>query len=148
MKSRILLVTGSVLVALVFAPTFASAGGCPAFNSSMVDAAMLATEYSQPEPVEGEAMDMPSEPMIYCNFSNGDDGYFEVFVGFLEEHEPPTNAAHLLGRHPDGFLDDPSVYATQLRTLVLNLSEAEMRACRAQVLASFTWKQYCKPLTD
>ncbi len=93
-------------------------------------------------------MDMPSEPMIYCNFSNGDDGYFEVFVGFLEEHEPPTNAAHLLGRHPDGSLDNPSVYATQLRTLVLNLTEAELRACRAQVLGSFTWKQYCKPLMD
>ena len=148
MKSWILIVTGLLLLALLVAPINASANGCPAFNSSMVDAAMLATEYSQPEPVEGEAMDMPSEPMIYCNFSNGDDGYFEVFIGFLEEHEPPTNAAHLLGRHPDGFLDNPSVYATQLRTLVLNLTEAELRACRAQVLASFTWKQYCKPLMD
>ena len=103
---------------------------------------MLATEYSQPEPVEGEAMDMPDEPMIACNFSNNDDGYFEVFVGF--------KAAHLLGRHPDSdeFSDDPSAYATQLRTFVLNLTDAEVRACRAQVLASFTWKQYCKPLMD
>mgnify|MGYP001554516567 CR=1 FL=1 len=72
MKLRILLIAGSLLFTLIAMPAYASGGNCPAFTSSMIDAAFLATEYSQADPVKGEANDFPNEPSIFCEFTNGD----------------------------------------------------------------------------
>ena len=145
MKSKILMVTGLLLFALLVAPINVYANGCPAFTSSMIDAAFLATEYSQVDPVVGEANDSPNAPSIFCEFTNDDDGYFVVFVGYEDDFEPPGNIAHLIGSSPVNALPE---FDTYMRTLVPNLTEAEVRACRAQVLASFTWKQHCKALMD
>ena len=35
---------------------------------------------------------------------------------------------------------------TLLRTRIENLTKGEAHACRAQILASFVWSQYCEPL--
>jgi hypothetical protein len=141
MKSRTLLISGLLLIGLIISPTNAGAGHCPAFTSSMIDTAILATEYNQEEPIEGFAEDYPAEPYIFCVFYNEDWGYFSVFVGFYEDEEREGNEAYVFGRSP--IWRD-----TILQTHVYGLSKAEMRACRAQVTASFVWKKYCKPLIE
>jgi len=113
------------------------AGGCPAFNASMVDAAMLAADLSQIDPLVGAAQDSPKDGTIICywetNVSDGLKGWFYVQV--------EDGVAQVIGNEP---------YATSevatARTAVFDLSPAQQHACRAQVLKSFVWQQYCKPL--
>ena len=106
----------------------AIAGSCPAFNGGMLDAAMMATYYSQPEPVIGVAADSKTESYIYCEWVNGDEGEFLVSVGDGE--------AELYGKS----------YSTDLRTRVFNLSADDLKACRKEVLDSFVWQQHCAAL--
>ena len=107
-------------------------GGCPALTSAMVDAAWLAIDYSQPEPPFGGAVDDPSEPRIACQLTNDAGNVFIVGVA--------DGVAGVEGR--SNQVDTP----TLLRTRVDNLTKAEAHACRAQILASFVWSQYCEPL--
>ena len=113
-------------------PAIAGGGGCPAFTSAMVDAAWLAIEYSQPEPPVGGAIDNPSVPTIGCQLTNDVGNQFSVGVG--------SGVALLEGNAAN------SPVPTLLRTRVDNLTKAEQHACRAQVLSSFVWNQYCKPV--
>ena len=106
----------------------AVAAGCPAFNGGMIDAAMMATYYSQPEPVIGVAEDSKTESYIYCEWVNDDEGEFLVSVGDGE--------AELYGRS----------FSTDVRTRVFNLSAADLKACRKEVLDSFVWQQHCAAL--
>jgi hypothetical protein len=132
--------TGRTILFIIFIAmpiNAAVAASCPAFTAGMVDAAMMATDYSQPEPVTGIALDSPSEPRLFCEFLNNEPGYFLIFVGDGE--------ATVEGNSPS--LDRPE-FATVMRTRVLNLSRAEQIACRKEVLKSFVWNQYCKPLME
>lgn len=138
MKLNTKVIFGILLIVFSSVPIHSIAGGCPAFTSDMVDAAFLATEYNQEEPVEGMAVDHPDLPFLFCEFVNNDDGYYVVFVGHNNK-EPVGNKAHLYAR-------SPRVRNTLLRTYLYHLSGAELHACRAQVVASFVWKQYCVPL--
>jgi len=107
------------------------AGGCPAFSSAMVDAAWLATDYSQPEPPVGGAIDDPSEPRIGCQLTNDAGNQFTVGVGGGE--------ALLYGN------GENTPTGTSLRTRVFNLTQGEEHACRAAILSSWVWRQYCRP---
>ena len=113
-------------------PDMARGGGCPALTSAMVDAAWLAFEYSQPEPPVGGAIDDPSEPIIGCQLTSEVGEQVTVSVGDGE--------ALLFGHGQN------SPTPTYLRTRVFNLTRSEQHACRAQVLTSFVWSQYCKPV--
>jgi hypothetical protein len=115
----------------VSGPALAGGGGCPAFTSAMVDAAWLATDYSQPEPPVGGAIDDPSTPFIGCQLTNDAGNQFELGVG--------NGEALLFGN------GENTPTGTSLRTRVFNLTSGEERACRAQVRASFVWNTYCKP---
>ena len=145
------IITAVLLLPLTFigSQAYAEDGrGCPVFNASMVDAAMLATEYSQSEPVFGWAEDSPKDAYIYCLWSAEPGSIFFVRVGICEEacgSGDGKGEGHLMGKSPDGTNPSPD-YHTLLRTRVFNLSPAQQHACRAQVLQSFVWKQYCKPL--
>ena len=116
----------------VSGPAMARGGGCPAFTSAMVDAAWLAIDYSQPEPPFGGAIDNPSEPRIGCQLTNDAGNVFTVGVD--------DGVAGVEGR--SNQFDTP----TLLRTRIENLTKGEAHACRAQILASFVWSQYCEPL--
>ena len=141
MKLNIKVIASLLLISMIFVPIHAIARGCPAFTSSMIDGAFLATEYNQEEPVSGIAVDYPYIPGLFCEFVNQDGGYYVVFVGYHDSDVNPGNKAHLYAR-------SPRVRNTILRTYVYDLSEAEMHACRAQVMGSFVWKQYCRPLMN
>ena len=148
MKLRIPLIAELLILALMVLPTYAIAGGCPAFNSSMIDAAMLASDYSQQNPLVGAAEDSPAEASIACYLQTDADGIFLLRVGICEGEcgaGAGKGEAQIIGLSPDDMAPGAD-YSTQLRTRVFNLTRAEQQACRAQVLASFTWKQYCRPL--
>jgi hypothetical protein len=98
----------------------------------MVDAAWLAVEYSQAEPPVGGAIDDPSVPTIGCQLTNDIGNQFRVIVA--------GGDASVEGNAEN------SPVPTLLRTAVGNLTKAEQHACRAQVLSSFVWNQYCKPV--
>lgn len=137
-------------MALVIAPTSASAGGCPAFNSSMIDAAFLAIDYSQQDPLVGAADDSPSDASVVCYLETDAEATFFVRVGICEGvcgAGEGKGEATVIGLSPDDMAPGAD-YSTQLRTRVFSLTWAEQQACRAQVLASFTWKQHCKALMD
>jgi hypothetical protein len=138
MRSSIQIIAGLALISLTVATAHARGGNCPAFNTGMVDSAFLATEFNQEEPVEGFAVDHSDLPFLFCEFVNEDGGYFAVFVGYNYK-EPAGNKLHLYAR-------SPRVRNTLLRTYLYHVSDAELRACRAQVVASFVWKRYCLPL--
>jgi len=122
-------------VALVLASTALLSGrvvadnGCPAFNSSMIDAAWLAVDYSQPGPPEAYYYDVPSIPALYCFVRNDSDHVFKIYI--------QDEVAEVFGHGEFG------ISPTLMRTRVDGLSKNELHACRAQVLGSFVWKQYC-----
>ena len=63
-------IAGLLLLALITATAHARGGGRPAFTAGTVDAAMRANQYNQEEPVDGLAVDLPAEPLIYCRLVN------------------------------------------------------------------------------
>jgi hypothetical protein len=148
MKLKILLIAGLLLFALIALPAYASGGNCPAFNSSMIDAAFLATDFSQQNPLVGSAEDSPADARIACYLETDAEAVFLLFVGICEGEcgaGAGKGEAQLIGLSPDDMAPGAD-YSTQLRTRVFSLTRAEQHACRAQVLASFTWNQHCKPL--
>ena len=71
-------------------------GGCPAFNTAMVDAAWLAIDYSQPTPPALlEFNDDPAAPNLLCVLGTDAGSEFFVSVGGGE--------AGLVGRLPRLF---------------------------------------------
>lgn len=117
------------LLSIVSIPVTVSADGvCPAFNASMVDAAFMAIEFSQDVPLEGNATDSPTEGVTFCNLITDSGSSLFIFVG--------NGEAQVIGNGPTGTL---------LRSAVFDISLTEQRACRAQVLQSFAWKQHCVP---
>ena len=108
--------------------------GCPVFNASMVDAAMLAADLSQVDPLLGGAEDSPVDASIMCWWAADGGGGFVVEVG--------NGEAQVIGLAPTPGDGETG----KLRTAVFDLSPAQQHACRAQVLQSFVWKQYCKPM--
>lgn len=104
-------------------------GGCPAFSSSMIDAAWLAVDYSQPGPPEAYFYDEASGPDLYCWIRNDSYNIFKIFIGRGE--------AEVYGHSEFG------ISPTLLRTRLDGLSKTELRACRAKVLGSFVWQQFC-----
>ena len=120
-----------------FSGSAASApGGCPAFTSAMVDAAWVAIDYSQTTPpIAGQIYDNPTGPLITCELTNDVGNTFYVYVG--------TNEAELSASGIN--IDDEPFSQTLLRTRVFDLKPADEYACRAAVLASFVWKNYCGP---
>jgi len=128
------LVLGILSLALISMPAYANGnGGCPAFNASMVDAAMLAADLSQVDPLFGGAEDSPKDASIMCWWAADGGGGFVVEVG--------NGEAQVIGLAPTPGDGETG----KLRTAVFDLSQAQQHACRAQVLQSFVWKQYCKP---
>lgn len=122
-------------LALMAVPAYAAnGGGCPAFNAGMVDAAMLTADLSQIDPLEGFAEDSPMDGTIACGWVADGDGAFIVEVG--------NGEAQVIGLAPTPGDGETG----KLRTAVFDLTPAEQHACRAQVLRSFVWQQYCKPL--
>ena len=117
-------------------------GGCPAFNSAMVDSTFMAINYS-PSPFrdpEVYVVDNPEAPELWCTITDPEDSRGEQFfvrvVG--EEFEGEGGVAHLFGRS-DHYGD------TLLRTRLADLTEQEMQACSSEVKKSFVWNRYCSP---
>jgi len=133
------LITMVMLLPIAFIGSSANAygaGGCPAFNASMVDAAMMATDLSQTDPLEGFAEDSPKDGTIICAWVTDATASFYVAVGVED------GVAQVFGTKPGAIPWEEG----QLRTAVFDLSPEQQHACRAQVLQSFVWKQYCKPM--
>jgi len=120
---------------LIAVPTYSeNGGGCPAFNAGMVDAAILATDFSQTGPLNGFAVDSPNDASIVCGWVTETDSGFWVQV--------EDGVAQVIGNALPPGPDETG----KLRIAVFDLSVAQQRACRAQVLKSFAWQQLCKPL--
>ena len=142
------LALGLLPLALISGPADAAGrSGCPAFNSSMVDAAALASRISGSLPgvfVDGFAEDEPETPLIICQFGfsssfSGVRGAFAVRVGVTED----GMQAELSGFHDTDFEE-----RTLLETFITNLTIGQLHACRAEVLQSFVWNQYCAPMLE
>jgi len=140
-----------LLFTLIAVPAHAAdGGGCPAFNAGMVDAAMLATDYSQQNPLIGGAEDSPADASIVCYWETDAEASFFVRVGICEGEcgsGAGKGEAQIIGISPDDLAPGAD-YSTLLRTRVFHLTRAQQHACRAQVLRSFVWQQYCKPLME
>jgi hypothetical protein len=133
-----------VLALLLVSPAaFAgNGGGCPAFNAGMLDATMLVAELWQIEPPEGFAGDSPKEGTIYCQWFGDLPGAGIAGMFFVRVED---GTAEVTGFGPIG---PQTIRFPTLRTAVFNLSIDQQHACRAQVLKSFVWQQYCKPLME
>jgi hypothetical protein len=129
------------MFALTFmAGTAAEAGpsSCPVFTAAMVDAAAMVVPLADdvaivtPTPV-----DDPSAPRIECRITSRSGSSFVVFVQDFSER------ALVFGSK---FSDTLGATITELEASVdEGLTKAELHACRAQVLQSFVWNQYCAP---
>ena len=126
---------------LVFPAAFAGkGGGCPAFNAGMVDATMLIAELTAPP--EGFARDSAKEGTIYCQWFGDLPGAGIPGMFFVRVRD---GTADLTGFGP---IWGSTIIFPTLRTAVFDLSIEQQHACRAQVLKSFVWQQYCKPLME
>ena len=118
------------------------AGGktsCPAFNSGMVDAAAMAFGLYPGGYSSIVVEDDPTIPVIYCNMLGSPSPLIE-FRADVNYSEP--NYAEVRG---EGIVEDDPNYDTFLNSAAGQLSKAQMRACRAEILKSFVWKNYCAP---
>ena len=111
---------------------------CPAFTSSMVDAAAMAFGLFPGGYTSVTAEDDPTIPMIYCNIV----GSPTVFTFSAEVNYSDPNFAIAFGK---GAQEDTPSYDARLYSGAEDLSIAEMRACRVEILKSFVWKNHCAP---
>jgi len=110
------------------------ASACPAFTSAMVDAAAMALKlYSGIGGITAE--DDPTEPFIFCQIDEGG------FNGFRVEVNDSDAFVWGWGQRESSSTD----FDTQLYSEAEQLSLGQMRACRAAILKSFVWKNYCAP---
>lgn len=107
--------------------------GCPVFNAAMVDAAALVVNLGVNVMV-GRVLDDPSTGTIECRISQTfGSGIFAVEVN---DDEVFVSGSSRVG----------STIQTRLSSSDRGgLSLRERHACRAQVLRSFVWQQYCAP---
>ncbi len=124
----------ALIMSIVGVPALtAGAVDCPAFTSEMVDAALLSMNIDGDSVTTniGLVFDDRAVPEIFCTFT--DIPLTRVFVVF----------ADALGAGVGVGL--PSVNFVQ-HVVLSPLTDQEVRACRSEVLRSFTWKQYCAPV--
>ena len=112
------------------------ASACPAFTSAMVDAAAMAFKLYPGVHVIAE--DDPTIPSIFCQIDSQGVNGFRV-----EVNDPELYYAFVMGwgRRESSSND----FDTQLYSEAEQLSWGQMRACRAAILKSFVWKNYCAP---
>ena len=79
--------------------------------------------------------------MIYCNIV----GAPTVFTFSAEVNYSDPNFAIVFGK---GAQEDTPSYDARLYSGAEELSLAEMRACRVEILKSFVWKNYCAPFVQ
>lgn len=79
----------------------------------MIDAALLATDYSQQDPLVGSAEDSPADATIVCYLETVADGSFFVRVGISEGNV--ARGQEKAKRKSSGFhrMNWPSVLVTQ-----------------------------------
>ncbi|MGB5179494.1 MAG: hypothetical protein WBP44_12275 [Gammaproteobacteria bacterium] len=111
---------------------------CPAFNTGMVDAAAMAFGLSPGAYTSIAVENDPTLPMIYCKIIGAPTSF--VFRADVNYSDP--NYAEVFGK---GSIEDDPDYDTRLYSDALQLSPAQMRACRTEILKSFVWKNYCAP---
>jgi hypothetical protein len=140
-----LCVVGMSTLAVVGLSVFsapAGAGGpdCPAFTTEMVDAAAMA--FRLPPGTMGEARDDVRGPSIYCRFERPPSAGGGVFV--VDVNDTNAQEAFVLGQNRTE--DEPTInFRTQLASFADGLSTGQGHGCRAAVLQSFVWNQYCVP---
>lgn len=107
--------------------------GCPVFNAAMVDAAALVVNLGRNVTV-GRVLDEPSTGTIECRI-------FQTFGSSTFQVEVNDEEVFVTGR---------SIVGGSIQT---NLSSSDRggrslrvrHACRAQVLRSFVWREFCAP---
>jgi hypothetical protein len=109
---------------------------CPVFTSEMIDAAAMAFGLSPGIAVQ--AAEDPTIPYVVCEMSYLPAG--NSFV--LSVNEADSHVAYVFGEHA---VEDDRDYDTNLFSYSDELTPAEVRACRAVVLRSFVWKNFCAP---
>jgi hypothetical protein len=135
---------GLGLLALTFISGPAVAAGCPAFTAAMVDSAWLGIDFSQTDPiVEFTVVDDEFEPRVLCAITNDEGNEFAVRVQF---EDAVTGFAEIDAKRRSHINNGLGGVTQLLRTKVFDLTSTELHMCRAEVLASFVWNQYCEPL--
>ena len=113
---------------------------CPVFNSAMVDAAAVHVPLRTITFAGSD--DVPSTGALFCDLvaSFGvSDFRFSIEV---EDDDGPSSAGLSVSRTENGQTE---IIVNQRGPSGRRLSVAEAHACRAQVLKSLVWNQYCAP---
>ncbi len=112
---------------------------CPVFTAAMVDAAAMVVDLKDDPSISVFSFDEPSTAFLNCtitrSISGSDFKRFSVDVNDDEEGDVQVSGSTIIG----GVFN--RVFASSAR----RLSVAELHACRAQVLQSLVWNQYCAP---
>ena len=119
----------------------AIAGGpsaCPAFTTGMIDAAAMAFGLSPGAGLSVAVEDDPNTPSISCIIVEALPNIFE-----LEVNSSDPYSAFVRGQHAQEGGDNLNA---ELFSYGEQLSVGQMHACRAVILRSFVWKNYCAPL--
>lgn len=110
---------------------------CPVFTAAMVDAAAMVVELADDPSIFVSAFDEPSTAFLNCSITRliGEtvSKRFSVDVNDDEEGDVQVSASSRIG----------GVFNRILGSSARRLSVAELHACRAQVLQSLVWNQYC-----
>ena len=119
----------------------ANAGGtanCPAFTTGMVDAAGMAFGLDHSEIASISVGDDPRIPVIFCMIQGNQTS--DRFL--LEVNYSVLNQAFVQGRH---FTEETPAFTSDLWSNADDLSLPQLYACRAAILKSFVWNNYCAP---
>ena len=115
----------------------AGPASCPAFTAAMIDATALVMELREDVALAGKLSADPATPAIACALTLGlslGRGEFDVEVGAGVARVRATSRG----------------LTSEFGPIVLHarrddLTPRQEHACRAQVLQSFVWNQYCAP---
>ena len=125
-------------LSVLSAPAAAGGPNCPAFTTEMVDAAAMA--FGLPPGTMGEARDDVRAPSIYCRFERPPSAGGGLFV--VDVNDGSADEAFVRGENRTE--DEPTInFRTQLRSFAEGLTTGEGHGCRAVVLRSFVWNNYC-----
>ena len=112
---------------------------CPVFTAAMVDAAAMVVDLKDDPSISVFAFDEPSTAFLNCSIARSlgetDFKRFSVDVNDDEEGDVQVSGSTIIG----------GVFNRVLASSARRLSVAELHACRAQVLQSLVWNQYCAP---
>ena len=141
LKTRLFkaLVIGLLSLAVFGEPASASEPrtSCPAFTAAMIDATALVMELREDVALAGKPSADPATPDIACALTLGlslGRGEFDVEVGAGVARVRATSRG----------------LTSEFGPIVLHarrddLTPRQEHACRAQVLQSFVWNQFCAP---